>query len=147
MNATLDELRRDHQRVLDELAEFERRALQGGDADDRFAAFSEFLAGEISQHFTVEEEALFPLLGRHLGTEVGPIAVMLSEHAQFRRLQEGLAHAVKSGDRTRQQAGARAIVELLRAHIGKEDNVLFPMAERLLAPDEQEEVDRRAQVP
>jgi hemerythrin-like domain-containing protein len=35
---------------------------------------------------------------------------------------------------------------LLRAHIGKEDNVLYPMAERILTPEDQqwlaEEFDR-----
>lgn len=85
------------------------------------------------------------MLGRHLSTEMGPIAGMLSEHVHFRQLQEGLASALKSGDRTRQQADAQAIVGLLCAHIGKEDGVLFLMAERLSAPDEQAEVDRRAQ--
>ena len=30
---------------------------------------------------------------------------------------------------------ARGYAELLRAHIAKENNVLFPAAERLLAPD------------
>lgn len=145
MNATLDQLRRDHEHVLGVLADFERRAPHGGDPGGSFAAFSGFLAGEVARHFTLEEEALFPLLGHHLSHEMGPLAVMLSEHAQFRQLQEGLSHAVESGDRDRQQACAQALIELLHAHIAKEDNVLFPMAEHLLGPDERAEVDRRAQ--
>jgi len=145
MNATLDQLRREHQRVLSELTDIERRTLPGGDSGASVAAFSGFLAGEVARHFTLEEEALFPLLGRHLSHEMGPLAIMLSEHAQFRQLQDGLLHALDSGDRHRQDTCARALIELLRTHIAKEDNVLFPMAEHLLGPDEKAEVDRRAQ--
>jgi hemerythrin-like domain-containing protein len=36
------------------------------------------------------------------------------------------------------------LIELLRGHIAKEDQILFPMAERLLSPAELDEVDRRA---
>ena len=32
---------------------------------------------------------------------------------------------------------ARGYIDLLRAHIGKENNVLFPMADRALTPEDQ----------
>lgn len=93
-------------------------------------------------HHAKEEEVLFPELERRgVGREGGPIGVMLAEHAQGRVLVAEMSEAL-----TRLQGGDRnavpAIVELaqqyaalLEAHIQKENNVLFPMADQLV-PDE-----------
>lgn len=145
MTATVDQLRRDHVQVLAQLADVEHRALAAEDPSAPLSAFSSFLASEVLHHFTLEEDALFPLLGHHLSYEMGPLAVMLAEHAEFRRLQEALTDALRTGDRNTQRVHARAIIDLLRDHIAKEDDVLFPLAEEMLAPAEKAEVDQRAQ--
>ncbi len=73
--------------------------------------------------------------------EGGPIGVMLMEHdagrGHVRALSEGLDR-LQRGDASAVaaiQASAGAYRDLLRAHIHKENNVLFPMADRLVPDD------------
>jgi regulator of cell morphogenesis and NO signaling len=87
---------------------------------------------------------LFPVLARHLSQTHGPLAVMNAEHATFRELLNDLDASVLAGDCGRQRAAAQDLIDLLRGHIAKEDQVLFPMASRLLSPEEQGEVESRA---
>ena len=142
MNVTLDLLGSQHQDVLARLDEMER-ALGGGESV-ALAPFASYLVQEVAHHFEIEEQALFPLLGRHLSSEQGPLAVMNAEHASFRELLQRLRDGLDSGRAEQAQECARDIIDLLRAHIVKEDHVLFPMAARLLSPEELQEVDARA---
>ena len=70
--------------------------------------------------------------------DAGPIAVMLEEHRRGReyagRMLENLELA-RAGDDTalqRLRGAARDWVELIRAHILKEDHVLFEMADEMV---------------
>jgi len=91
-------------------------------------------------HHGKEEEYLFPLL-EQLGVSRngGPIGVMLREHEQGRGQVRAMRSALQSyrgGDPS--AAGefashAAAYIELLRRHIDKENNVLFPIAESRLS--------------
>ncbi len=100
-------------------------------------------------HHAKEERHLFPALGpKGFPPEAGPVAVMLHEHEQgraaIRAIEEALPGA-RTGDRRATAALADALleyVELLRNHIFKENNVLFPMADRVLAPEEQAAISR-----
>src|SRR5262249_40531710 len=98
-------------------------------------------------HHGKEENCLFPALFRKgLPREVGPVAVMLSEHEEGRREIAGMRDAVAASERgDRAGSGrvvhhARADVELLRDHIAKENNVLFPMADGVMNAAEQAEL-------
>lgn len=142
MSSTIDLLGQQHHDVLDRLAEVDAALLAGGAFN--LASFTAFLAGEVRAHFTLEEEALFPIMARHLGTGQGPLAVMDAEHAAFRDLLRALQDALAAGDAPGQRAAAAEIIDLLRGHIHKEDHVLFPMAIHVLNAEEQQEVDRRA---
>jgi len=84
-------------------------------------------------HHAKEEGVLFPALERAgvPGGEGGPIGVMLEEHGQGRALVAALA----SPDAAIRAASARAYADLLRAHIDKENGVLFPLADGLLDED------------
>ncbi len=141
MTTTLERLGEDHQGVLQRLTQVENAI---GRAASDLSDFARFLESEVMQHFAVEEQALFPLLARHLGEEDGPLAVMNSEHATFRGLLGELRDGVRAGDGAAQRRAGGEIVSLLRAHIAKEDNVLFPMAARVLSPEEQHEVEALA---
>ncbi len=95
-------------------------------------------------HHGKEEGQLFPAMeAKGVPCESGPIGVMLSEHEQGRRFVGGMAEnleAAAAGDRSALQAfvnNAHGYVLLLRAHIMKEDNILFPMAVRLMSADEE----------
>jgi hemerythrin-like domain-containing protein len=98
-------------------------------------------------HHGKEEGALFPMLVRRgLPEKVGPLAVMLSEHETGRKEIADMRAAVEASEAGRPGAAAgfaahaQAYVELLVAHIAKENNVLFPMADGMLGDAEQEEV-------
>jgi superfamily I DNA/RNA helicase/hemerythrin-like domain-containing protein len=90
-------------------------------------------------HHGKEEQHLFPMLqSRGLPTHVGPVAVMLEEHelgrGEIRKMDAALAGAERGEREAARQfaVAAQTYVELLRDHIAKEDNILFPMAESVL---------------
>jgi hemerythrin-like domain-containing protein len=98
-------------------------------------------------HHSKEEKLLFVKMEeRGMPVEGGPIAVMLYEHDEGRRLTRTIAEALPlatNGDRRASAAVAQnllAYVRFLRAHIHKEDNVLYPMADRLLTAEDQREL-------
>jgi hemerythrin-like domain-containing protein len=90
-------------------------------------------------HHGKEEEFLFPALEKMgFPRDGGPIGVMLAEHTEGRQYVKELGEAIERygrGDRTAVHAlasSARKYIELLNAHIEKENGVLFPMAEEHL---------------
>lgn len=95
-------------------------------------------------HHAKEEDLLFPLLVKKgFSPEHGPVAVMLAEHVQgrafIRGVEEGIA-AFKAGNRAALESIYENLEEyafLLNAHIGKENNILFRMADQALSSDEQ----------
>lgn len=108
-----------------------------------FLEAADFLAGFADGcHHHKEEDVLFPaMVEGGMPPGGGPIAVMLDEHEQGRaciRVIRDRAGRLEAGDATSVRqlvAGVRAYVALLRDHIAKEDEVLFPMAGQVLAAD------------
>lgn len=98
-------------------------------------------------HHGKEEELLFPALEEvGIKREGGPIGVMLEEHERGREYVRTMKRAM-SHHRAGQDPGAtgfireaRGYIDLLDQHIDKEDNVLFPMAEKQLAETTQAEL-------
>ncbi len=81
-------------------------------------------------HHAKEEDLLFPAMIRAgLPSAGGPIDVMLEEHERGRALVRAMS--VSTG--AARAAAAREYVALLRAHIDKENEVLFPLADAVLA--------------
>jgi hemerythrin-like domain-containing protein len=94
-------------------------------------------------HHGKEEGCLFPLLeARGLARAGGPTGVMLHEHEQGRRLIVAMAEAVEKDARREFVRHARAYIELLREHIRKEDQCLFPIAAEVLGDAEAEALAR-----
>ena len=89
-------------------------------------------------HHAKEERALFPLLeARGIPRQGGPIGMMLLEHEEGRALVQGMERALADRDLPAFVANAGAWAGLLRAHIAKEQGVLFPLgARRLDAADD-----------
>lgn len=91
-------------------------------------------------HHGKEEDLLFPALQEQgLPRDSGPIAVMLDEHRLGRQFAATMADnldAAREGDAdawNRLERAGRDYVGLIRGHILKEDNVLFGMADQLVA--------------
>lgn len=95
-------------------------------------------------HHAKEEDLLFPLLGKKgFSAEHGPVAVMLAEHVQGRGFIKGVADGIvafKAGNRDALESIWTNLEEyafLLTNHIGKENNILFRMADQALNAEEQ----------
>jgi len=153
MKAT-DILRNEHEVILDVLAALEsisRPALAGEGLDLRSAQEAvDFLRGfGDGCHHGKEERLFFPALAAlGLPREVGPLAVMTSEHEEGRGLLAAMADALAeakqstAGFESRFGAAAARYVGLMRSHIDKENGVLFPMGDGMLSDTKQAELLR-----
>jgi hemerythrin-like domain-containing protein len=104
----------------------------------RIAAFIREYAD--AHHHGKEEEILFAAMITHgFSDTTGPLAVMLADHAEGRRLTKavreigGRTGELTMDERREAATALEGYAELLAAHIWKEDQVLYPMAERALA--------------
>lgn len=140
MSTTIDTLGNQHRTVLARLDE----VAAAGPAAAGLPEFLAFLQDEVREHFALEEDFLFPALAHHRTLAQGPLAVMEAEHEEFRALVAALAVALRAGSAEGAVTAAGEIIALLRAHIDKEDHVLFPLARRILSAAELDEVDDRA---
>jgi hemerythrin-like domain-containing protein len=142
----IQDLRMEHDAVRLTLKVLERivqKVEQTGTPDDprHVEQLLEFFTVFVDRcHHGKEEELLFPALEQAgVARERGPIGVMLREHEigreyvkkmkdAFSRIQAGIPQAAMDFARS-----ARDYISLLNQHIVNENNVLFPMAERLLS--------------
>jgi hemerythrin-like domain-containing protein len=137
------------EQVLNCLEMIARRAIEARrlDADDAHAAIDFLRHFADGCHHRKEEDVLFPAMeARGFSAECGPTAVMRHEHvlgrAAIQGMEENVARAAAGDDDALASFSryARYYLDLLRAHIAKEDHRLFPMAESVLTEEEQGEV-------
>lgn len=135
--------------MLNCLERMAKRAISDGKLDRGDAEQAvEFIRNFADRcHHGKEEAHLFPtLVAKGMPREFGPIGVMLGEHEQGRAFVKVIAEnigAASEGENSALQAftaAANGYVQLLRAHINKEDNVLFPMAENILDDNDREQL-------
>lgn len=126
------------ERLLDALDRWTDRLGAGEDVSRDLEKFTVVLADLVdAHHHGKEEDILFAaMVEAGFPSDGGPIAVMLHEHdlgrAHVQALRSfGALPTLPIGPAT---THARAFGELLRNHIQKEDNILYPMATRLLGP-------------
>ena len=103
----------------------------------------QFFEEQLVLHRRKEEEILFPILGRHIGTDGGPIHCMLEEHSIEKKYIDIIRTALADGGSGMQERiveAAQGILSLLPDHIAKEDGVLYPLAERTLSEAEKTEM-------
>jgi hemerythrin-like domain-containing protein len=94
-------------------------------------------------HHAKEEHLLFERMKeRGLPGHTGPIAVMLHEHQSGRSLVAAASRSLQDAQAGQADA-SRTVAEcleayatLLQQHIAKENDVLYPWAERILSPDD-----------
>jgi hemerythrin-like domain-containing protein len=98
-------------------------------------------------HHGKEENLLFKSMTKAgVPEEGGPVAVMLSEHEMgrdFVRNMDAAASAFAKGDKSAADKfiqNARGYISLLSQHIQKENMVLFPLADRVISQEEQQQL-------
>jgi hemerythrin-like domain-containing protein len=103
-------------------------------------------------HHAKEENQFFPFLSkRGFSLAQGPVAVMLHEHAQGRDYVKEMTNNIslyKGGNISalgKIYSNMAGYAELLRNHIGKENNILFRMADRALSEIDNQELLKQFQ--
>ena len=88
-------------------------------------------------HHQKEERVLFPALEKKgIPNEGGPIGMMLLEHAAKRDYLAKMREALQKNDKIKLKEKTQAMISLLREHIYKEDNILYPCAQDALTEEE-----------
>jgi hemerythrin-like domain-containing protein len=98
-------------------------------------------------HHGKEEDLLFPAMEKiGVSKNNGPIGVLLHEHQLGRAYVNGMKDALFAYKKGNNEAlnefskNAKCYITLLNEHIHKEDNVLFPLAEKHLTDKKQAEL-------
>src|SRR3972149_2458820 len=107
---------------------------------DFFLKAADFIKGFADGcHHKKEEGVLFAALAANgMSQDTEPLSIMLADHEEGRRLTRAMregAERVQRGDTTALSQviqNALDYVTLLRQHIQKEDNILFPMADNAI---------------
>src|SRR5262245_58449000 len=83
-----------------------------------------FFTGELAAHFAAEVDVLFPAMEKALGA-LDLVATLRDEHRQLREL----AARLQSPDSSSPGPTLAAFGEILKEHIRKEEEQLFPLFE------------------
>lgn len=99
-------------------------AYRTGDRDVAAEAFGDF-EGRLTDHFDLEERAIFPAFSEHEPREAAELA---AEHAAIRTRVDELGvgvdlHATRLG-------AIEGLAQMLRAHAAREDRLLYPWADQ-----------------
>ncbi len=148
MHAAIEILMREHRQIEEVLASLEtfvNRVHAEADATPAtIARYARFFRGFADRwHHGKEEDHLFVKMGEYgFSPDFGPVAVMLSEHVQGRNhVSELVALGEKEAplecdDRQSFMENSVGYINLLRAHIQKEDDILYPMALQAIPSEE-----------
>jgi hemerythrin-like domain-containing protein len=127
----------DHRRCDESWAALETFVTQKDSAGAR-KAWDEFKAA-MARHFAMEEEVLFPAFenatGMHGG---GPTMVMRHEHVQMRAVLAEMAQHADAGRYESVLDHGDTLMMLIQQHNAKEETILYPMADRVLANEWQQ---------
>jgi hemerythrin-like domain-containing protein len=150
MSKAIDDLRHEHDAILSALGILD--AMVGKLAGTKpptgedlwgFLGFLREFADKC--HHGKEEGILFPeLVKAGIPDKGGPIGQMLAEHVEGRGFIKTMDAAIgRTVDKSAFAAAAGGYAGLLRSHIAKENDVLFPAADRVLSESELEAIYER----
>ena len=148
MRYASEDLRNEHEGILFGLSILEKMAETAGQAGrvsmedvHDIVNFLRMFADKC--HHGKEEGLLFPAMEKTgISRDRGPIGQMLTEHNQGRQYITEMAASIEGdilqADRFAQAAAS--YIELMRAHINKENSILFPAGDRMLPMEVQEQL-------
>lgn len=101
----------------------------------------------LKNHTEKEEEFLFPLLAKYVGTEQGPVNATEEEHEEIDAYIGHFLHHTRGdvSDMTMQDIkdvvkDAGEAFEVITVHFVKEESILFPMVNNILRIEEQDKL-------
>jgi iron-sulfur cluster repair protein YtfE (RIC family) len=126
-----------------EVSAFVARA--AGDGERARKSYEAFSSG-LRRHIALEEQFLFPLYEEKSGlpSGSGPTEVMRGEHRIIERLLEEILRTIGDPAKLPDQSRA-AFHEILEEHHLKEEGMLYPAIDDLLAPEERDALVARIQ--
>lgn len=135
----------EHLAVLENASESIKSNGFSPEAFEQIAETIRWLNTEVRRHTQIEEKFLFPLIDRHMRTLADQVR---GEHRDLWDLFNDLLRAVKEVEDGRLHgtsildivAIAKSIVDLLRAHVRREDTMVFPAVKQLLTKSEYDEL-------
>ena len=93
------------------------------------AAFNDAL----ERHLQIEEQIIFPAFEAEVGQSTAPTAAMRAEHLRIRAVAQRLGAAVDAASTHDFLTHAETLLLTMHQHSEKEEAVLFPLIERVLA--------------
>lgn len=144
----IDELMFEHQQILATLAALQNFAAiyakQVEQPREILGHFVVFFRDYLDKkHHGKEEIVLFPaMVEAGMPVDHGPIGCMLSEHDSGRRVLDGIAALCEGiGDLTPREISVLCeltvqYAEFLSNHVAKENNMLYPIARRLITEEQ-----------
>lgn len=131
MNSVVDMLSEDHRRCDAAFAEAEAAAGRG-DMPRCAVLFGSFRSA-LLRHLRMEEDVLFPEFESATGSSAGPTAMMRSEHLMMRELLDTMRGAAAAHDADGFLGAADMLMTLVQQHNMKEEGILYPMCDQVLA--------------
>lgn len=120
-------------RHCDDIFSATETAVSQGNWSDASASWDRFYQ-TIEQHFSTEEQVLFPAFEQATGSTAGPTSVMRIEHQQMRQLFEQINTALLQHDANEVLGLTETLMILMQQHNMKEEQILYPMSQQVL-PD------------
>lgn len=132
MNTIAEFMSTDHRACDQAFVTAEQAALTGSlsAAETAFATFRQ----SMQRHFRMEEEILFPAL-LDAGGPGGPVQVMRMEHEQMNELIELMAAAIANNNAQDYSGLSETLLIVMQQHNLKEEQILYPIADRILAAE------------
>jgi len=131
MQTITQKMQQDHQRCDDLFVQAEE-LIANEQWDKGLETFTEF-GNALNHHLDMEEQVLFPEFEKQTGSSAGPTQVMRSEHVQMRDLVTDMAAAVEQKNQDDYLGLSETLLIMMQQHNNKEENILYPMTDQVLA--------------
>jgi len=133
-------LTHDHRRCDEAFSELENSILnkKSEGLKEKFEEFSK----DFLTHFRMEEEIMFPAFEERTGMMEGPTQVMRMEHQQMKLLIAQMQDDIEKGNHDHFLGLAETFMILTQQHNAKEEQMLYNMADQVLADMESEVVQK-----
>jgi len=136
MSSISELMTHDHRRC-DEIYANAEEAIGEGDFASAANLWREFCE-QVEQHFTLEEQTLFPGFESATGMQGGPTMMMRGEHLQMREMFKSIASSIAQQEADDALGQCESLMMFMQQHNMKEEQVLYPMLDDALPQQEME---------